>query len=271
MPRKPKIVLDNGIGSPLGYAEESTRRATPAMVDDAVRHDKCNLAFQPIVRAANPKVPVYYEGLIRIFDDKGNVFPARHFIHDVEDTETGRLIDVKALTKTARTLRDVPGLVLSVNTSARSIGYAPWTNRLYKIVNREPEIAKRMVIEISEKSAMQLPEIVSRFINDLTPRGVQFSLDQFGAGLTSLTQLRDIPFKSLKLDGKFIGGVASTPKNQAVVSGTCALARSFGMNVIAERVEDAADMRWLQQAGVAAMQGFLFGIPTLYPEWTAKR
>lgn len=269
MPRKPKIVLDNGIGSPMAYAAEVQRRATPDMVDQAVRADKCMLAFQPIVPASNPSVPAYYEGLIRIFDEGGRVIPARDFIHDVENTETGRLIDVKSLAKTAKTLREVPTLILAVNTSARSIGYAPWTNRLYKIVNREPEIAKRMVIEISEKSVMQLPEIVSRFINDLEPKGVQFSLDQFGAGLSSLSYLRDIPFRSVKLDGKFIRNVSETPRNQAVVNGATAMARSLGMNLIAEKVEDKADMQWLQRAGVAAMQGFLFGIPTLNPEWSS--
>lgn len=270
MPRKPKMVLENGIGSPMAYANELDRRATPDMVEKAIRDDRYNLAFQPIVPASNPKTPVYYEGLMRIFDENQRVFPARDFIHAVENTKTGRLIDVKALTKTARTLREVPGLVLSLNASARSIGYAPWTNRLYKIVNREPDVAQRMVIEISEKSVMQLPEIVSRFINDLEAKGVQFSLDQFGAGLTSLSHLRDIPFKSLKLDGRYIGGVSNKAKNQAVVAGTCALARSFGMNVIAEKVEHKADMQWLQRAGVTAMQGYLFGIPTLYPEWRAK-
>lgn len=268
MPRKPKMVLEAGIGSPLGYAEEMARRATPDMVERAVQADDCALAYQPIVLSSDPDTPAYYEGLIRIFDEQKRVFPARDFIHDVEDSEVGRLIDVKALQKTAATLRNVPGLVLAVNTSARSIGYAPWTNRLYKIVNREPEIAKRMVIEISEKSVMQLPEIVSRFINDLAPKGVQFSLDQFGAGLSSLSYLRDIPFTSLKLDGRFISMVSGTPKNQAVVEGSCALAASFGMNVIAEKVETEPDMLWLQRAGVAAMQGFLFGIPTLYPEWS---
>ena len=268
MPRKPKMVLENRISSPTAYAEEIQRRATPDMVDRAIRTGHCDLAFQPIVRSATPDKPAYYEGLIRIFDDSKRVIPARDFIHEVEDTEVGRLIDVKALAKTIQTLRQVPGLVLAVNTSARSIGYAPWTDKLYRTLRKEPDVVKRMVIEISETSVMQLPEIVSRFINDLEPKGVQFSLDQFGAGLSSLTYLRDIPFQTLKLDGKFVLEVSSNAKNQQIVQGTSALARCLGMHVIAEKVENNADMRWLQQAGISAMQGFLFGIPTFNPKWT---
>lgn len=271
MPRKPKMVLENGIGSPLAFADELQKRATPEVVDRAVRAGRCDLAFQPIVRSDTPDTPAYYEGLIRIFDEDKRVIPAREFIQEVENTETGRLIDVKALAKTIHTLRQVPGLVLAVNTSARSIGYAPWTDKIYHVLRKEPDLAKRMVIEISETSVMQLPEIVSRFINDLEPKGVQFSLDQFGAGQSSLTYLRDIPFQTLKLDGRFVLDVSTNPKNQQIVRGVCALAQSLGMHVIAEKVESNADMRWLQQTGVSAMQGFLFGIPTLNPNWQSNQ
>lgn len=114
---------------------------------------------------------------------------------------------------------------------------------------------------------MQLPEIASRFINDVSQRGVRFSLDDLGSDTSSLAMLRDIAFDSVKLDGGFVRGVAQNQKNQSVVLGVSAMALHFGMNVIAEHVETNEDLQWLQQSGIVAVQGYLFGIPTLKPAW----
>lgn len=269
MGRKPRLILESGMTSPLGYVEECQYRASPEVVEKAVATGACELAYQPIMLATDPGTASYYEGLIRIFDPKNRIIPARDFIHMVEDTETGRQIDLLALTKTIRTLEKTPGLHLSVNASARSIGYAPWTDKLSKAVRKSPDLARRMTIEISEKSVMLLPEIAARFISDMQPTGLRFSLDNFGVGFTSIQHLRDIPFETLKLDGRYIRGVADSSKNQGVVQGVISLAHHLGMNVIAEMVECKADMHWLQRAGIAGLQGYLFGIPTLHPKWDA--
>jgi len=267
MARKPRLVLSQGDTSPLGYVEESRRRATPDEVEHQVRAGNTALAFQPVLCAKDRNKVLYYEGLIRVFDRRERVIPAHDFIHWATNRETGRLIDLQSLTKTIAELRRVPGLHLSVNTSARSIGYAPWTNQLHSALRKWPDLAKRMTIEISEPSVMQLPEIASRFINDVSQRGVRFSLDDFGSDTSSLAMLRDIAFDSVKLDGGFVRGVAQNQKNQSVVLGVSAMALHFGMNVIAEHVETDEDLQWLQQSGIVAVQGYLFVIPTLKPAW----
>lgn len=267
MARKPRLVLSHGDSSPLGYVEESRRRATPDEVEQQVRAGNTALAFQAVHSAQDPDRVLYYEGLIRVFDRRERVIPAHDFIHWAANRETGRLIDLQSLTKTIAELRRVPGLHLSVNTSARSIGYAPWTDKLHSALRKWPDVAKRMTIEISEPSVMQLPEIVCRFINDMSQRGVRFSLDDFGSDTSSLALLRDVAFDSVKIDGGFVRGVSQHQKNQSVVLGVAAMAQHFGMNVIAEHVETAEDLQWLRQAGIAAVQGYLFGIPTLKPAW----
>lgn len=268
MSRKSKLVLNRGMASPLGFVEESNSRAAPQDVETQIRAGRCALAFQPVVDAKNPESVLYYEGLIRVFDEANRFIPARHFIHQVANRETGRLIDLHSLTKTIFELKRTPGLHLSVNTSARSIGYSPWTDKLRHALRKWPALANRMTIELSEPSVMQLPEIVSKFINDMTPCGLRFSLDDFGADLSSLSYLRDIPFDSIKLDGGFVRGVSGNPKNQAAVLGITAMAHHLGMNVIAVHVETTKDMQWLQRAGVSALQGYLFGIPTIRPQWS---
>lgn len=267
MRRREKIVLERGMKNPLGYVEERIARASPDLVAKALHDGACALAFQPIVLASDTEKTAYFEGLIRIFDEENRVIPARDFIHQVENSEVGRLIDLRALGKAIVTLRRVPGLHLAINTSARSIGYAPWTDKLQGAIRKDPDLAGRLTIEITETSVMQLPEIASRFINDMKPKGLRFSLDDFGAGLTSFRILRDIPFESLKIDGCFCLGISQSTQNQPVVLGMIAMARHLGMNIIAENVEHKADMQWLQAAGVNAMQGYLFGMPRLNMKW----
>jgi len=267
MAQKNTFVLERGMKSPLAHVEEAMFRTTAETVDAAVKSGNCGLAFQPVVHAKTPEKPAFYEGLIRIYDPAKRVIPARDFIALVENTETGRKIDCEVLKRTLRTLEKVPGLQLSLNVSARSIGYAPWTDRLYKALRNKPDLVKRMTIEISEKSAMQLPEITARFVNDLRKKGVRFLLDDFGAAQSSFQDLRDIGFGMIKIDGRYIQGIALKPGNQAVVLTMCAMGRFMKKRIIATRVEREDDMLWLQRAGIDAFQGYLFGIPTLNPEW----
>jgi EAL domain-containing protein (putative c-di-GMP-specific phosphodiesterase class I) len=269
MAQKSKLVLERGMKSPLGHVEEAIYNTSLETVEAAVRNGRSALAFQPIVLAKKPEQPAFYEGLIRLFDPAQRVIPARDFISRVENTETGRLIDCETLKKTVRSLKQVPGLHLSMNVSARSIGYAPWTDKLHMSIRKNPDLAKRMTIEISEVSVMQLPEIVARFVNDLGAQGIRFLLDDFGAGMSSFQHLRDIDFSMLKIDGRFCANVATDEKNQSVVRTMVAMGRFMKKRVIATRVEREADMQWLQKAGVDAFQGYLFGIPTLNPNWAS--
>ncbi len=269
MAGKSKIVLERGLKSPLGHVEEAIYGASVETVEAAVRNGRSALAFQPVVLASKPEQPAFYEGLIRIFDPSQRVIPARDFISRVENTKTGRLIDCETLKKTIRTLDKVDGLHLSLNVSARSIGYAPWTDKLHTTIRKRPDLAKRMTIEISETSVMQLPEIASRFVNDLSGKGIRFLLDDFGAGMSSFQNLRDIGFSMIKIDGRYSANIATNQKNQAVVRSMVAMGRFMKMRMIATRVEQENDMRWLQKTGLDAFQGHLFGIPTLNPNWAS--
>lgn len=267
MGQKEKFVLEGRFKSPLGHVEEALVQATPDVVDRAVRGGNAAMAFQPIVLAQDAKTPAFYEGLIRIFDDSQRVIPAKDFIARVENTETGRLIDVEALKRSLRILGSTPGLHLSLNVSARSIGYAPWTDKLHSTIRRRPELAKRLTIEISEKSAMQLPEITQRFVNDMRGKGLRFLLDDFGGDMTSFQHLRDIHVDMLKIDGRFIQGITKSDGDRAVIRSMVALGHNLRKRVIATRVETLEQLTWLQQAGVDAVQGYLVGMPTLNPVW----
>jgi EAL domain-containing protein (putative c-di-GMP-specific phosphodiesterase class I) len=252
---------------PLSSAVAERDRDTLRMVEEAVRNHRIRLAYQPVLPAGNPVRPVFYEGLARILDPTGRTIPAAEFIGVVETHETGRLIDTLSLELGLKALNANPGIRLSVNMSARSIGYPRWMKTLEAGLLADPSLAHRLILEITESSAMLIPDIVSIFMADLQARGIRFALDDFGQGFTSFRYLRDFDFDILKIDGQFISGIAGNPDNQVLARALVSISGHFQMLTVAESVESAADARWLADAGVDCLQGYHFAAPALRPGW----
>ncbi|SIS65069.1 EAL domain-containing protein [Phaeovulum vinaykumarii] len=259
--------IEPAMNSPLDYAVAQRDRETMALVRRAVGRGDVVLAFQPVVQAARPDRPAFYEGLIRLLDDAGRIIPARDFIESVETAEIGRQIDCLALEMGLIALAEDPDLRLAINMSARSIGYPAWMKTLNKGLARDDTAAERLILEITESSAMVLPDLVSFFMQDLQQRGVSFALDDFGAGQTSFRYLREFFFDIVKIDGQFIRGIAENPDNQALTKALISVAQHFEMFTVAESVENARDCEYLQSIGIDCMQGYYFGAPTIMPPW----
>ncbi|MGR3570291.1 EAL domain-containing protein [Brevirhabdus sp.] len=252
--------------SPLDVAVQRRDADIMKLVEGAVRRRDVLLAYQPIVRA-DDFGPAFYEGLIRVIDDTGRVIPARDFIGSVETTELGRKLDCLALEMGLKTLAENDHMRLSINMSARSIGYAPWNKILKQGLRASPTVAERLILEITERSAILIPEVVTAFMAWLHRKGISFALDDFGAGFTSFRHMRDLLFDMVKIDGQFIQGIHNSPDNQILTEALISIAGHFDMFVVAEKVEDAADVRFLQEIGVDCMQGYYFGAATTKPVW----
>jgi len=254
------------LASPLDAAISQRDRGTLAMVRAALDRGDTLLAYQPVMRADGGGV-AFYEGLIRLLDETGRVIPARDFIYVVEDRDLGRQIDCAALRLGLSALQTCPSLRLSINMSARSIGYGDWMNILQHAVRRHPEILNRLILEITETSAMQMPEIVLAFMETLQDKGVSFALDDFGAGHTAFRHLRHFCFDILKIDGQFSRDIDTDPDNQVLCAALISLGRHFDMIVVAEAVETAGEAAWLATAGLDCLQGYFFAVPTITPPW----
>jgi len=240
------------------------------MVRNAIEEERVLLAFQPVVQAARPSKAAFYEGLIRVLDKTGRVIPARDFIDAVETSETGRQIDCLSLAMGMKTLTENPGLRLSINMSARSIGYPRWMDTLNRGLNSNPTIAERLILEITESSAMLMPDIVQVFMSSLQHRNISFALDDFGSGHTSFRYMREFYFDILKIDGQFIRNIHRDPDNQVLTQALISIGRHFEMFTVAEFVETAEDAEYLTKIGIDCMQGYYFGAPTTQPYWTSE-
>jgi EAL domain-containing protein (putative c-di-GMP-specific phosphodiesterase class I) len=246
---------------PFDYVITSQDREIGALVADALSRDHAQLAYQPVMTASMPARVAFHEGFIRLRDGQGRILPARSFIADVEESSTGREIDCASLGLGLEMLASHPRLRLAINMSARSIGDGRWRRLLEAGLARSPDIGPRLILEITEASAMLLPEVVVRFMAELQPRGVCFSLDDFGAGLIAFRHLRDFLFDIAKIDSLFIRGIDTSPDNQALAAALVSVARQFGMLTVAEGVETEGEARFLRKLGVDCLQGYLFGIP----------
>lgn len=255
------------MGSPLSLAISQRDRDTMVMVRQAIAQRQVMLAYQPVVSAARPDTVAFYEGLIRVVDNSGRVIAAKDFIETVETHEMGRVLDCYSLEMGLDTLAQVPDLRLSINMSARSIGYPKWRETLKRGLAKRSDIAERLILEITESSAMVMPDLVNVFMNDLQSKGVSFALDDFGAGYTAFRYLKEFYFDIIKIDGQFIRGVAENPDNQVLTNALVSIAQHFEMFTVAEFVETRDDAEFLINAGIDCMQGHYFGVPTIRPSW----
>lgn len=253
--------------SPFNAAMAAQDQHALTMVDAALQARRVRLAFQPVVLGDAPDRVGYWEGLVRVLDETGRVIPARDFMAAVETTETGRLIDCAALHGGLVTLQRQPDLRISINMSARSIGFPKWQRILKRALAADNTLGERLILEISETSALIVPELVSAFMAEMQGAGIAFALDDFGEGMTSFRHLRDFQFDIAKIDGQFVRGVSSNADNQMVVKALMAVARHFDMMTVAESVESEGDADFMQDLGVGAMQGYFYGAPTMRPPW----
>ena len=250
---------------PLAATLAEKDRATVAMVRLALRSKRVALALQPVVDAADPTRIAFHEGLIRILDGTGRLVPAREFISAVEATDAGLELDRAALALGLEALRRDAGLRLAVNMSPRSIGAVRWMETLATGLARDDTIAERLILEITEASAMAMPELVTAFMTGLQRRGISFALDDFGAGQTSFRYFRDFSFDMVKIDRQFIANIHRDADNQVLVRALVMIVRQFDMFLVAEGVELAEEAAWLRQHGVDCLQGYLFGLPATVP------
>jgi len=237
--KRERADLPPGADSPLEAAVTTRDGDVMNMVTQAVAHNECMLAFQPVVRANIKDAVAFHEGLIR------------------ENTELGRDIDVVALNKGCQALHKVPSLRLSINMSARSIGYGPYYEMLDRWLRRDDSIGPRLILEITESSAMNVPELVIDFMDRLQMNGVCFALDDFGAGFTALRYFKDFFFDVLKIDGQFVRGISKDPDNLTLTRAMITIGQQFDMLTVAEMVETAEDAEVLRSLGVDCLQGFV--------------
>ena len=132
-----------------------------------------------------------------------------------------------------------------------------------KALARDPALAERLILEVTETCLMGEPDRTREFMERLRRLGVCFALDDFGARHAALHYLRDFRFDILKIDARFVRDIQPGSDNAFFVEILTNIARRFDMMTVAEAVQGPAEAQCLAELGIEHFQGYYFGCPTL--------
>ncbi len=254
------------------------RLTLDASLKRALERGEFELHYQP-QWDANRGVVVGAEALVRWrHPDVGLVRPA-DFIPVAE--ENGLIVPLSAwiieqACIDARRWREEFGykMRVTVNLAASQLRNEHFASEVANLLSRHSLEAARLELELTENMLADDNPQVMRLLHDLDGLGVRFSLDDFGTGQLALAGLKRIPLSSFKLDPVFIGGLPDSAVDLAIVKSTVALAHNLHAIVIAESVENLAQMQSLQNLGCDAMQGYFVSPPlpfTALMTWVAEQ
>lgn len=235
-------------------------------VQQAMREQRLLFTYQPIIHAQSMTVSKY-ECLLRIKDPTGEILPAGAFIPVVEQLGMTRLLDRYVLDMTVNELRQDPKTVLSLNISGLTATDQSWLRALIAAVKSTPNIASRLIVEITETAALHDIEESARFVNVVRDVGCRVAIDDFGAGFTSFRHLKALTVDLVKIDGSFVRNLANNVDQQLFIRNLMGLASTFGLETVAEFVENNADAQVLIDSGVNYLQGYHYGRPKFDRPW----
>jgi EAL domain-containing protein (putative c-di-GMP-specific phosphodiesterase class I) len=195
------------------------------------------------------------------------VVPAAQFVPIVERLGLVRVLDRRVLELAVRELTEHANVRLALNISGLTPADHGWLRALMAMVGSRPDIASRLIIEITETAAIQDIDETARFVSTVRGLGCQVALDDFGAGYTSFRHLKTLTVDIVKIDGSYIMHIAGNEDNQLFVRTLVDLAKNFGLRTVAECVETEADAAVLGGMGVDCLQGYHFARPSLDRPW----
>jgi EAL domain-containing protein (putative c-di-GMP-specific phosphodiesterase class I) len=146
-------------------------------------------------------------------------------------------------------------LTAAVNLSPRLVQDLEFPDRLGRLLKEFDVTADQLTLEVTEAASMHDPELVMDIFTRLRVKGVGLSLDDFGVGLSSLTQLYKMPFSEVKIDRLLVAEMATSKPATTVVRAIVELAHSLSLSVCAEGVETPAAYEFLEKIGCDALQG----------------
>jgi diguanylate cyclase (GGDEF)-like protein len=244
---------------------DGARRANMKLADDlvvALKERRVLLAYQPVARAATGEI-CWSEALARIITASGEAVSGGPLAEAAEEVGLVHMLDRRALDIVIARLAGDQAARAAVNVSAATVGDRPWSQALDAWLTLRPDIAPRLVVEITETAAIRDLSATRDFVAELKARGVRVAIDDFGAGHTSFKALRELKVDLVKIDGSFVQDLETSPESGAFVRALLALSRELGFETVAEKVESEAVATLLRDWGATYLQGDFVGPPVI--------
>jgi EAL domain-containing protein (putative c-di-GMP-specific phosphodiesterase class I) len=250
---------------PIEGSHEASINYIP-IINEAISNNRLFIAFQPIVESCTRKLH-HYECLVRILDKDGQILPAAHFIPQCEKNGLIHIIDQKVQQLAIEELMNDPHLRLAINVSAITAYDSLWLNTLKAQLTARPDLSRRIMIELTETSVFTNIEESVHFMTQLRELGCSISIDDFGAGYMSLTHIKSDLIQTVKIDAQFVRELTKDPNNIHFIKAITALTQPYGIQCVAEGVEDEETAIILGQEDVEYLQGYHIGKPTSFRNW----
>ena len=224
------------------------------------------LVMQPIMSLNAPHESLNFEVLLRMKDKAGVMVPTDRLIKAAENSGRMGMIDRWVLSTTLSWLNQNYGMMkhtkfVCMNLSGASLNDEKFMQDVYAMLESNLHIVSQLCLEITESVALHDLENTKRFVEKVRGYGAKVALDDFGAGYTSFSYLKELTADLLKIDGSFIVDMNRHPANVAIVEAIVSLARNLGMKTIAEWAEDTATVQTLVEIGVDYVQGYVVARP----------
>jgi len=252
------------------YTEELTAHAqhrveTAGELRRALEQDELRVFYQPVFDLFSTRM-VGVEALVRWQHPQRGLVPPGEFIPIAERTGLIADIDAWVLRRACRQMvqwqeegRDLA--FVAVNLSSRLFGQRDLYRQVAEVLQETGLDPALLELEVTESAVMEDPEVALEQLHRLRELGLSLAIDDFGTGYSSLLRLKRLPVQKLKIDQGFVAGLPLDDDDIAIVRVIIALARSMGMQVHAEGIEQAEQARFLLEQQCQLGQGYWFGRP----------
>src|SRR5216110_726789 len=211
----------------------------------ALRENRFQLYHQVIVPTHGDDGGPALEVLVRLLDESGHELHPAEFMRAAERYRLMGLVD----------------RWVAINVSGQTLDDSQFLEFVVECFDSSGVAPAQVCFEISENAVVANLDHARRFVGVLHGMGCQFTLDDFGSGMGSFSNLKNLPLDYLKIDGSFMRNLARYTVNQAMVWAMIKLARTLNFKVIAEQVEDGSAVEAARRMGVDYLQGYAIGRP----------
>lgn len=232
----------------------------------ALERGELEVFYQPKVLVDSGQT-VGMEALVRWPDKQGGfVASPVEFIPLAEETGLVEPLGEWVMETTCRQTRawhqaGLPRVAVAVNVSARQFRHQDFFKRVHHTLEQSGLPGECLELELTERLLLEETGQAIKWIGSFKELGIKISIDDFGTGYSSLAYLRRFPLDYLKVPREFVHGIETNHSDAMITSAIIALAKSLGLKVIAEGVENSNELSFLSQRGCDLIQGYYFSRP----------
>jgi diguanylate cyclase (GGDEF)-like protein/PAS domain S-box-containing protein len=248
--------------NPIMQSTIDKRSELVSNIHKGIENNEFRLFFQPQVNCQEQLVAV--EGLVRWVRPEAGIATPNEFISLCEQTglilQLGEIVLEQGMQqlKEWERIEKFKNLNISLNVSPRQFLQPDFVKSITEKIQRIGCNPNLLTLEITENLVLKSVSDVALQMDQLRKLGISFSLDDFGTGYSSLDKLKKLPFSQLKIDKSFVRDLCVDNSDKAIINAMLAMGKSFGLEIVAEGVENSAQAKYFIDNNCDKLQGYLY-------------